>query len=409
MLKKELSDRLHLFTIQPYLLFSLSGFLATVGNGLNYITLSWLVYHRSNSISDVALMMFFIWMPSIIFGPFFGVCADKFNRKTLLIISNAIRGAAVLIFTIFEGLGFEPNIFILFSILGIFISFYMPAAIPLIRGVVPEKDLINANATVDMIYEFGTIIGMGISGFLIIHLGMTGTLALGGLFFIISGILNHFMKCNNSACYGIDQSQKSSFINDYIESIRYISQKKELISTYTIQMFIMVILMTVPILLVPYTNEVLHAGTDIFAVLEALYSTGVLFGGFFSPILCRIISMKNTIFCLLVIMAFSLFFLSKNSNTFLAYPIYFLVGFGLSSWALSITLAQIMSDPAYQGRLQSTFNGLSGIGILAIYLLMNYQGKNIDVQNIYFWEFLLAIFAAIFVVFFRNKEAVHEK
>ncbi|MBS9440795.1 MFS transporter [Photorhabdus heterorhabditis] len=169
------------------------------------------------------------------------------------------------------------------------------------------------------------------------------------------------------------------------------------------------ILMTVPILLVPYTNEVLHAGTDTFAALEALYSAGVLLGGFFSPILCRIISMKNTIFCLLVIMAFSLFFLSKNSNTFLAYPIYFLVGFGLSSWALSITLAQIMSDPAYQGRLQSTFNGLSGIGILTIYLLMNYQGKNIDVQNIYFWEFLLAIFAAIFVIFFRNKEAVHEK
>ena len=89
MIIDELKTRFKLFSIQPYLYFSLSGICATLGNGLIYITVSWLAYEKMNSISGIALMMFCIWLPTILFGPFFGVCADKYNRKNLMIMSRA--------------------------------------------------------------------------------------------------------------------------------------------------------------------------------------------------------------------------------------------------------------------------------------------------------------------------------
>lgn len=82
MLFKEAKSRLSLFQNRSYLYFTLSGLFATLGNGLNYIAISWLAYEFTQSITGVALMMFFIWMPSIVFAPIFGVLADKYDKKS---------------------------------------------------------------------------------------------------------------------------------------------------------------------------------------------------------------------------------------------------------------------------------------------------------------------------------------
>lgn len=258
MILNELKARFKLFTLQPYLYFALSGVLATLGNGLIYITTSWLAYETMESISGIALMMFCIWLPTILFGPFFGVCADRYNRKNLMIMSNIVRGLAVIIFVLMYHMGIQTNIFLLAILLGVFVSFYMPAAIPIIRSIVPEKDLMIANATIDMLYELGTIIGMGISGLLILCLGIINTLALGGLLFLLAGFFNWLMQCKAEDCYGVVNTEESSFINDYICSLNYLKKNPYLLGVYSIQTCIMTLLMTIPVLLLPYTKEILQ-------------------------------------------------------------------------------------------------------------------------------------------------------
>ncbi|MGF7157794.1 MFS family permease [Bartonella heixiaziensis] len=157
-----LKERTALFENKTFLYFTLSSLFATFGNGLNYIALSWLTYNQTSSIRGVALLMFFLWMPSIIFAPVFGVLADKYNRKMQIIISNLVRGLVLVAWVILWQLGIEIELMVLSTLLGIFISFYMPSAVPLIQSIVPKKQLINANSTIDMVYEFGTIVGMGL-------------------------------------------------------------------------------------------------------------------------------------------------------------------------------------------------------------------------------------------------------
>ncbi len=45
-----------------------------------------------------------------------------------------------------------------------------------------------------MIYEFGTIVGMDLSGLILSYKGTKGTLLIGGIFFIIAGLFNFAMK-----------------------------------------------------------------------------------------------------------------------------------------------------------------------------------------------------------------------
>ncbi|KTD35456.1 drug:proton antiporter [Legionella moravica] len=403
MIINELKIRLKLFSIQPYLNFALSGISATLGNGLIYITVSWLAYDKMQSISGIALMMFCIWLPTILLGPLFGVCADKYNRKNLMIMSNTIRGLLVIGFVAGYYLNLPTNIFILATFLGIFVSFYMPAAVPMISSIVPEHDLMSANATVDMLYELGTIIGMGMSGFLVLYLGLMNTLALGGLLFLLAGAFNWLMKCKPEHCYGTPDKEKSSFIEDYASSINYLKDNPRLLGIYSIQTCIMILLMTIPILLLPYTKEVLKVGADKFSILEALFSMGIFIGCLISPILCRLIKIKRTLVLLMSGMAIGLHVFSINENIIISYVFYFIIGFGLSSWALSLTQAQLLADKAFQGCLQSTFNSISGLGVLAIYLIITFRTDLFDIQNMYHIQTVIALCAIVIILMAKER------
>ncbi len=282
MFTSNLKERIALFENRTFLYFTLSGLFATFGSGLNYITLSWLAYNQTGSIRGVALMMLFLWAPGIIFAPIFGILADKYNRKTQIIISNLVRGLVIVSWVMLWHFGIEIELMVLSALLGIFIPFYMPSAISLIQSIVLREQLINANATIDMVYELGTIAGMGLSGLILSYAGTKGTLLIGGIFFIIAGLFNFAMKVPKNR-RSKNQNQQNWWEN-YTASLHYFKQNPALFVPYVSQMIIMTLLMTIPVILVPYIQEVLHADSRTFAIFEVLYSMGVLTGAFFSPL-----------------------------------------------------------------------------------------------------------------------------
>ncbi|UNF45558.1 MFS transporter [Bartonella krasnovii] len=391
-----------LFENKIFLYFTLSSLFATFGNGLNYIALSWLAYSQTNSIRGVALLMFFLWMPSIIFAPILGILADKYNRKTQIIISNLARGLVIMGWVMLGYFGIEIDLMILSASLGIFISFYMPSAVPLIQSIVPKKQLINANATIDMVYELGTIIGMGFSGFILACVGTKGTLLIGGIFFIIAGLFNFAMRVPKNR--RAKNQSKQNWWENYTESLHYFKQNSFLFMPYVSQMIITTLLMTIPVILVPYTQEVLSTDSGTFAIFEGLYSMGVLTGALLSPLLCKVLSIRRTLAFLLAVMAIGLAILSVNTHIFVVFPVYFMIGFGLSSWALSISLSQLSCDPEYQGRLQASFNGLSGCFILGVYLIMANDSSSISPQSIYFLQSIVALVGVFIVLFYKHKK-----
>ncbi|WP_375650939.1 hypothetical protein [Bartonella sp. OT172YNZD] len=90
-------------------------------------------------------------------------------------------------------------------------------------------------------------------------------------------------------------------------------------------------------------------------------------------------------------MAIGLAILSVNTHNFVVFRVYFMIGFGFSSWALSISLSQLSCDPEYQGGLQASFNGISGCLILGVYLIMASDNSSISPQSIYFFKALLRL------------------
>lgn len=397
MIRRELKNRYDLFSLQPYRLFALSGLFATFGNGIIYVTTAWFAYQQHPSISSLALLMFFVWMPSIVLGPLFGVLADRYNRRLLIVISNVTRGIAVLLYTLLLFLDYNPSVYYLAAVLGLLLPLYMPAAIPLVQEIVPEDKLIDANATVDMIYEVGAILGISLSGFFILYFKEGGTLLLGGLFFLLSGTLSQIMDYKSNLSAKTD-SKLLSFIADYSESIKYLRHNRHLVNIYTVQMLIMILFMTIPILLIPYVREVFNAEVQEFALFEALFSVGIIIGGLITPIFWKKFKTKITLAMLTATLMLGLFFFSQNTSLFLGYTLYAVISFGLSSWAIAVGQAQLTTDSAFQGRLQATFYSISGIGVLLIYVILIYYDDIISIQSMYLIESALAFITLLLVL-----------
>lgn len=381
------NQRLRLFKDPLYALVCLSGFLATFGNGLIYVVSSWFAYEEKGSIAGIAIMMLLLWSPGILFGPIIGVITDRFNKRIIVAVSNGVRGLAVVGFCLLTWLGGKPNIFGLVTIVGLFVSFYMPAVIPLITSILPKENFVLANSTIDIAYEIGTVSGMAASGILIALVGGTGTLMCGGVIFCISTCAILAIKYTEPDKV---RKKKQGIVGEYLAALKYLLTTHSLLGLYVVQTFVNILLMTIPIMLVPYVREILHGGQGVFSAFELAYSAGILVGCFGVVQMSQRWGFKKSAMGLIAGVCAGLAILAASTSIALSLCAYFVAGICLSCWSLVLSQTQEKTDLQFQGRLQSLSSSLSGMFILAIYLVLTFRTNWIGIAQMYYVQAVCA-------------------
>lgn len=395
-----LKDRLALFKIKPFRYYVLSCTFAMFGNGLTYVAMTWLLVKSNHQVTAIAGLMACFWLPNIVLGPFAGVLVDKYSRKYLLLFCNSIRVFILLTFwLLFPD---EPPAYAIYGLAfltGTVLSLYIPAAMTLVREVVAKKDLLYANATVDMAYELGAVAGMGAAGLIMAATSVRTTFLINAICYVIAATSLLFVTIKKL----IKKAQiKKSMLSDFISGSKYLFNKPELLVIYAIQMLFFVSYMTAPILLAPYAKSILHANAGQFGYIEAAMSIGAVIGGIFSPYLCEKFGFIKIMILETMLCGFSFYFFSHNHYLVYAIMWYLFIGFCFSAWPLLITAAQDKTDFEFQGRVQALFSSLSGILILIFYLLLGMVGDTFYINDLYWAEVILMVLSIAMLLFFRK-------
>lgn len=362
-MRHELYARLALFANKNYALFGLSGFFATFGSGFAFVALSFYAYEHHGGLSGIVALFLCWWLPSVLLAPIIGTITDRYPRQWLIVLSNLVRGTSIGLFVLGLTFDFGFDVLLLAVIQGIFNALYMPAAIPLIYSLVDKSVLLRANATIDVIYEMGFILGLGLSGLVLARWGMNALLMVGAVLMLISGGL---MLCLRAAPIA-PSKHKLAIWQDYRLAWRYFVQTPVLYQPYAMQVIIKVLMMCIPTLLLPYVNEVLGQGTQVFAWFEMTIASGAIVGGLISPWLVDKWTPTGALAGLLALMAVGLVGMAVNDMWQVGLVIYWTVGVGLASWALAVTQSQAHCPENLQGRLQSMVEAVSGVVIVAVF------------------------------------------
>lgn len=387
-----LSNQIKLFKNRAFALFTLSCGLAMFGNGLTYIIMVWTLMRFSPSVTSTALLMTCFWLPNVLLGPFFGVIADRANRKKLLILVNGLRALCLFGFAFLAASALNAlAVYLLALIIGTLLSIYIPLAMTFVRELVSKKDLLYSNATVDIAYEFGAVLGMGGAGVILATTSSVWCFIINGCCYLVAMVLVFGIAYRRERD---EEDCRESLLQEFIQGGRYILAHPPILLIYMVQGLFFVCIMTAPVLLAPFATTVLHSNVSQFGWLESMLSVGIVIGGVVSPWLAnRFLIQRVILFQIgLAIVAFYLFSHSEQIRS--AEFFHFLIGFSFSAWALLTTLAQQLTALAYQGRVQSLFNSVSGVVIVLFYYILAHL-KHAPIISLYWGEMILLIIAGL--------------
>src|ERR1700681_3395324 len=157
-----------------YRLFVAGQSVSLVGTWMQQVAMSWLVYRLTGSAFLLGVVGFTSQIPTFLLAPVAGVLADRWNRRRLLIITQALAmlQAALLAAAVLSGMVQVWHIVVLSLLLGVVNAFDIPIRQAFVVEMVANReDLGNAIALNSSMVNGARLIGPAIAGLLVASFG----------------------------------------------------------------------------------------------------------------------------------------------------------------------------------------------------------------------------------------------
>jgi hypothetical protein len=164
--------------------------ISVFGDRFTYLALLALAVERArnpaNPAAELSLIPIVSFLPAILFSPWVGALVDGWNTRRVLIVSDAARGAIVLLLIPAAIHGGLPAAFVLVFLLYVANAFFLPARSAILPDLVPPDRLTEANSLATLAGVIATIAGSLAAGALVERLGWRVGFALDALTYFIS-------------------------------------------------------------------------------------------------------------------------------------------------------------------------------------------------------------------------------
>lgn len=159
------------------------------GDWFNTIALYTIILNLTGSGRDVGLLLVARFVPSFLFGPISGVVADRFSRRSIMIISDLLRALVVLGF-LFVRRADQLWIIYVLTVLQLGLStFFEPAKTAAIPSIVSDRELVAANAISSVTWSVMLTLGAAIGGVITGWFGTSVAFVLDASTFLLSAAL----------------------------------------------------------------------------------------------------------------------------------------------------------------------------------------------------------------------------
>ena len=257
-----------------------------IGTQISTIAILFWLKHATESPTLMGVMAMISGLAAVVVGPIAGAFADRYSRRSIIIICDLLSGAIVLSLSLL--MLFEESaralcligVFFVSTLVSVLHSFFMPAINASTADLVPKEKVAGANSMLQASTKLSSLVGMGIGGMLFRVLGAPLVLLIDGITYIFSGISELFITIPQTLPENNGQvgARANQLKQEILEGLRYVRTNTGLSQLLMIAMGLNFFM--APILgLFPFYVEdhlKLHAGW--YGYLLALYGVGNLLG-----------------------------------------------------------------------------------------------------------------------------------
>jgi MFS family permease len=160
-----------------------------MGDWFDTIALYTIILSLTGSGRDVGLLLVARFVPSFFFGPLSGVVADRFSRRTIMIVSDLLRAVVVLGFLFVRRADQLWIVYVLTVFQLALSTFFEPAKTAAIPSIVEDRELVAANAISSVTWSVMLTLGAAIGGLITGWFGTSAAFVLDAASYLLSAAL----------------------------------------------------------------------------------------------------------------------------------------------------------------------------------------------------------------------------
>jgi MFS family permease len=339
--------------VRNFRLFFYGQMVSQCGTWMQTIALGWLVLKLSNNSGfAVGLVIALQFIPTLLFGVWGGIIADRFDKRTVLLFTQvAMAGIAVLLAVLDLTNTVQLDmIYVIVFVFGLALAVDNPTRQSFVPELVPKDELPNAIGLSSAIFQIARILGPALGGVLIVAVG-TGVCfvlnAVSFVFIIIALLMMRTSELHRGAPVVRERGQIR-------EGLRYVWRTPELRSTLLLTLIVGTFAINSPVVLPLLAKITFDGNAEVYSWMTIAMGAGALAGALFVANRAQargdVLLMTGFGFGIAICVAA----LSPSLPIFLGMLVF--VGAGQMSFlATCNSLIQLRSDPAMRGRVMSVY------------------------------------------------------
>lgn len=264
--------------MKTFLIIWLGQLVSIVGSGLTSFALAVWIFQKTGQATPFALTVLLASLPRILLLPVAGALADRWNRRWVMILSdagNALVTLAVVVLLSFGDLEVW-HIYLIALIGSVFSAFQEPAYTASVTLLVPKKDLARASGMMQMAQAAEMLVSPVLAGVLFVAIGLRGIVIIDFVtfFFAVGALL--LVRIPQPEASSPGSRERKSVWNDAVYGWRYLRARSGLFGLLLYYALVNFLLNFSGVLAGPL---VLSFGTpDALGVVQTVSGIGMLIG-----------------------------------------------------------------------------------------------------------------------------------
>lgn len=339
--------------VRDYRLYLSSQLVATTGLWMQRIAQDWLVLQLTGSVTAVGIAVALQFLPMLLFGLVGGVVADRYPKRTILILTQSSAALVALTLGVLALTGTVQtwHVYVIATILGFITVVDNPTRQVFVSELVGADHIRNAVSLNSSVFQLGALLGPAASGALITAVGQGWSFVLNAASCLVVVTMVAVIRPKHAPA-GAGSAEHRGELRD---GLRYIARTSEVAWAIVLAATIGVFGLNMPVILAAFADHVFTAGVAGYSLFTSLTAVGALTGAIMSarrrsvPRL-RMLTMTLVGLGLVVMLA------SAAPDVWLFGGALVLVGFCTLHFLTGTNaLVQTTAAPAVRGRVMSVY------------------------------------------------------
>jgi len=332
-----------------------------------------------------------------------GVFLDRFSRKAVMIASDLLRAVVILLALLVR----EPGQLYILYLAAFFVmglsAVYVPARNASLPNMVPEEDLLTANALIQATELVSLIAGASLAT-LVISLTSTYTAFVVDSFtFALSAVFlmaAHIPQGRSSVASAGPGGEFRTFWEGFTDGVRYIASNKPLLQLMAITTVATLGLSATVLLAAAYFKQLLGISAEYIGLLQATEGIGMALGAILISAYASWARSRQIVSGAMIILGCSIL-------VFAVAPAYWLVLVGalvvglcvVSARTTLAAMTQALVPDSQRGRVEGAMVTVIGIGTMGALIMAGILGDLVGPTSVFVFTGIVVLLAGVASVF----------